>query len=119
VFSNWWWDVEDDFERRAREEPNEPGTGMDRSWGVLSLAFGIGFEDYEVLEGEGKEYEDERRSQETIDSVSSWLMEESGEMRDVPREGVSEDEEWDLLSTGFNDVSGTDAFSDWEEVLEE
>jgi hypothetical protein len=117
VFSNWWWDVEDDFERRAREEPNESGTGME-SWGGLSLAFVIGFEDYEDLEGEGEQGQAEWRLQETIASVSSWLMEGSGEMRDIPREGVPEDEGWELLSTEFNDVSSTGAFSDWEEVLE-
>jgi hypothetical protein len=115
VFSQWWWDVEDDFEERAREEPNESGNGMEMSWGGSSLAFVIGFEAYEALE---REMEAERRLEETIAWVTSWLAEENGEMNDAPWEGVHEDEDWDLISTGLDESGSTGGFSEWEEVLE-
>jgi hypothetical protein len=111
--------VEDDFEERAREEPNKSGNGMEMSWGGSSLAFVIGFEAYEALEREMElEMEAERWLEETIASVSSWLMDERGEMNDAPREWIHEDEDWDFISIRLEDTKSAAGFSDWEEVLE-
>jgi hypothetical protein len=138
VFSDWWWNFDDEFERCAEDEPEGSGSETDTECirGGSSLGFVVGFEAYHALERENaidaytiiererekyldklstrQQIQGRRRLAESVASVSSWLRKVLEGNYDDPEEKYDY-LDWEVVSPGHSDCG---SFNDWEFVTD-